>query len=67
MGERICENLALSCTRRYVRIRGSPPVFVPVVTQLVTQALTRASPGRVPWSKGSLGSSRSSKWLDGSA
>jgi hypothetical protein len=40
------ENMALTCAPRYVRIRGSPPVFVPVVTQLVTQALT---PCHIAW------------------
>jgi hypothetical protein len=37
MDEITSENLALTCAPRYVCIRGRPPVFVPVVTQLVTQ------------------------------
>lgn len=40
MGEITSENLALTCTSRYARICGSPPVFAPVVTQIVTQPLT---------------------------
>ena len=39
MSEITSENLTLTCDRRYVLVRGSPPVFVPVVTQLVTQPL----------------------------
>jgi hypothetical protein len=39
MSEIASENSALTCDRRYVLVRESPPVFVPVVTQLVTQPL----------------------------
>ena len=40
MSESSSENSALACTRWYALIRGSPPVFAPVVTQFVTQSLT---------------------------
>jgi hypothetical protein len=46
MGEITSENLALTCAPRYAHIRGSPPVFAPVFTQLVTQALT---PCHIAW------------------
>jgi hypothetical protein len=36
MGEITNENLTLTCDPRYARIRGSPPVSVPVVTQSLT-------------------------------
>jgi hypothetical protein len=39
MSEMISDNSALICDLRYVLVRGSPLVFVPVVTQLVTQPL----------------------------
>ena len=37
--ETISEDAAFTCDLMYVLVRGSPPVFVPVVTQLVTQPL----------------------------
>ena len=40
MGEITSENMPLACDRMYARMCGSPSVCAPVVTQLVTQALT---------------------------
>jgi hypothetical protein len=40
MTEISCKNLAMTSARRYRCVRGSPPMFGLIVTQLVTRALT---------------------------